>query len=373
MSSFLYAIPLLTDNEASYITSTNLRNPGIFGTAHDFNNEYLLINNDDHLFKLLQVSKMRDISDSLMGTFGGRSLPGLMPMIGYIDWRHVRRKPLPFNHLVQKEPLGKWLYAVFFKIALPTDRRLMNFRDLIFSPLNLTIYFRLVLRLWELGYPSHWLSAIIANIIANTVITSARPAKSAPLTIEEVKRQNPVKKVTTAPYAAEMSTLTTQFQPMLPFTIVTTALPKARDIYEYIISFSASHVLYKDGHFPVCALLFYNNQALGEVVGEQAEAMINWRPLFDNEFETGAARYPGQAQQLHNLRESYLSLWSTFNWHRNVEEAHIQMRHDFADRMMRDRNWRVGILRTDIWRLASRTEAVKEAMVRGRQWSDTLN
>lgn len=59
MSSFLYATPLLKQNDGSYITSTCLRNPGIFPSRKDYN-EYLLISSVDLPYNSLQIKEITE-------------------------------------------------------------------------------------------------------------------------------------------------------------------------------------------------------------------------------------------------------------------------------------------------------------------------
>ena len=356
MSSVLYAAPLLKSNVDSYYSSTCLRNPAIWSTIHGFNNEYMLINDYQTLNKLFQMKKIEDPMARL-NAFG----PEMVILSDYPRWQHVRRKPFPFSSLLPKQALTKWLYALFFKFALPTDRSNMHFSNLIFCPLNLTIYFRVLLRLHESGYPRHWLATALANIVANTVTTSARPAETAPLEIEEVRRENPVCKVTTAPYAPEMSTLTTIFQPMLPFSIISSALPKPDDIQLYTISFSSLHVNYDQDRQPIFALVFYNDHMLEKVFPGRHPATLNWRPLFYH----NCGHKCGDCSQ---FRENGLILWSSFEWERRKERASVWMRKDFGDKCLSSWEWRVGMLRTDTWRLATRPGRAKDVMVQGIRW-----
>lgn len=77
-------------------------------------------------------------------------------------------------------------------------------------PLNLTVYFRGLLRLRDGGYPSYWLSTGIVDIVSNNVATSARYTTTVPLAVAEAKQDHPVKRLTTAsPYTAVMWTLAT--------------------------------------------------------------------------------------------------------------------------------------------------------------------
>ena len=358
MSSVLYAAPLLKSHGESYYSSTCLRNPALWSTMHDFNNEYMLINDYLTLMRLFQMKKTNEPMARLF-----ESGPEMFMLSDYTKWQYLRRKRFPFHSLLPKEALTKWLYSLFFKFALPTDRSDMQFNNKLFCPLNLTIYFRVLLRLHESGYPRHWLATALANIIANTVITSARPAETAPLEIEEARRDNPIRKVTTAPYAPEMSTLTTIFQPMLPFSIISSALPKSDAIHLYNISFSSLHVNYHHDRMPVFALIFYNNQALKEVIGERNPATLNWRLLFYCAFEDKSHVLVDQ------LREHGLILWSSFEWERRKERASVWMRKDFGDKCLSSRDWCVGIVRTDTWRLVTMPGRAKDVMVEGKKWA----
>ncbi len=356
MSSVLYAAPLLKSNKESYYSSTCLRNPAIWASMDDFNNEYMLINDYLTLCRLFQMKKINEPMARLF-EFG----PEMFMLSDYIKWQYIRRKRFSFSSLVPKEALTKWLYALFFKFALPTDRSGMQFNNLLFCPLNLTIYFRVLLRLHESGYPRHWLATALANIVANTVTTSARPADTAPLEIEEVRQDNPLRKVTTAPYAPEMSTLTTIFQPMLPFSIISSALPKPDDIHLYTISFSSLHVNYKRSQTPVFALVFFNNYLLKKVIGKRDPTTLNWRLLFYDASEF-------KSDVLDQLRENGLILWSSFEWERRNEQASVWMRKDFGDKCLSSRDWCVGMLRTDTWRLVTKTGRAKDLMVKGKKW-----
>ena len=360
MSSVLYAAPLLKLNKESYYSSTCLRNPAIWSTMHDFNNEYMLINDYMTLMRLFQMKKINEPMPRLF-EIG----PEMFMLADYIKWQYLRRKRFAFSSLVPKEALTKWLYALFFKFALPTNRSEMHYNNLLFCPLNLSIYFRILSRLPESGYPSHWLATALANIVANTVTTSARPAETAPLEIEEVRRDNPVRKMTTAPYAPEMSTLTTLFQPLLPFSIISSALPKPDNIHLYTISFSSLHIDYQHSRMPIFALVIYNNYLLRKVIGDRDPETLNWRLLFYHNPELSSDVL---LDHVDHLRENGLILWSSFGWERRKEQASVWMRKDFGDKCLSTRDWCVGMVRTDTWRLVTRPGRAKDVMVQGIKW-----
>ena len=130
----------------------------------------------------------------------------------------------------------KWLFAFFFKITLPVNRDGVGFNELIFSPLNATIIFRILIHLQHLGYPCHWLSDFLDGILSNNVVTSARPPSTSPLAIVESKKDGPVKRISVAPFIPEMKALTLIFEPILPFAVMTKDLPPPSAVHEYIVT-----------------------------------------------------------------------------------------------------------------------------------------
>lgn len=95
---------------------------------------------------------------------------------------------------------------------------------------------------------------------------------------------------------------------------------------------------------------------------------IKWRTLFDNEFESETHRHTNKQEELKQLREEYLLLWSTFEWDRATEQVKIWMRKDVAHKVMGIEYWSVGVIRRDIWMLATRTGLPEHIMKKGRPW-----
>ena len=119
--------------------------------------------------------------------------------------------------------------------------------------------------LHEMGYPSHWLSEVIEQILENNVITSARPPQSNPLTIGESHRESPMKNLSTAPFAYEVSTSVILFELNLPFSIASTVKPKPSCIYEYSIHLEPLYVGQAD--LPVNISVFCNEKLMEDAVG----------------------------------------------------------------------------------------------------------
>lgn len=102
--------------------------------------------------------------------------------------------------------MEKWLYGLFMKIAIPSPRPDQDF-ELVYSPFNLSIFFRVLNTIHKNGYPAHWLADILCTILNNNVCTTARPQSSYPQSITETKNQFPMKKMDLGPFMTEFRTL----------------------------------------------------------------------------------------------------------------------------------------------------------------------
>ncbi|KAK5129040.1 hypothetical protein LTR85_000373 [Meristemomyces frigidus] len=180
LSSFLYALPLTYPDKSSFITSTCLRNPPRFDTVAQFDSEYIALSAPADLAKVFQV-RMAPKKDPYEP----------MPMCSYNRWHHQDVSTDPAN-LMSRGMLETWLYRIFLKIAIPKDKRQIESQVLIYSPLNLTVFFRLCWHLHNVGYPAHWMSGVLTEVLSGKIATRARPPRSEPLSIREVKTAMPV-------------------------------------------------------------------------------------------------------------------------------------------------------------------------------------
>ncbi|KAI9717305.1 MAG: hypothetical protein M1812_004832 [Candelaria pacifica] len=351
LTSFLYAIPVTKSTPTSYITSNCLRNPPLWDTVDDFNNECLLINDEDTLLKLTQVKLVPGQELELASP---------LPLASYISWQRLSTAPHPFSSLLPRADLNKWLYGLFFKLALPVHRRSLDMA-LVNAPLNLTAYFRVLIHLHELGYPAHWLSTVLTNILENTVATTARPPQTVPLDIAEVRQRNPAKKQTTAPYIPEMATLAVLFERFLPFSLITPVLPSLDSIHHYTME--TQEVSYTDSSAKSNVLIFYDHRRLTDVC---AGPPMNLRLLFD----PTDCELDENAPKVRKLRETGLIMMTTFEFDRETDTASFWMKRGFVDMMMAQKGdwWKCGIWRTDAWRPVVMPLSVKTAVRRGRKW-----
>ncbi|KAL8948848.1 MAG: hypothetical protein Q9183_007652, partial [Haloplaca sp. 2 TL-2023] len=177
-----------------------------------------------------------------------------LSLASYLHWTCPSRDPLPFDELLPHAKVTTWLFSIFFKIATPADRSRQVWEETIYPPLNFTIFFRILIRLHQFGYPAHWLSEALVQILEGEVSTSARSPETSPLSIVEAQRTNPIERLKTAPFVMEMATLTAMFLAMLPFAVMTNVLPDVGQIYEYSIAFELSIYHHRGIGLPVFPL-----------------------------------------------------------------------------------------------------------------------
>ncbi|KAF2871213.1 hypothetical protein BDV95DRAFT_619358 [Massariosphaeria phaeospora] len=247
---YIYALPLLKSKASSFACSNCLRNPHAFSSLALFDNEYTRLPDASSVEKVFKVkvtqleemkgtlfpkddedipAPLRDMMASLMGGSGG---------------------------LLTREETETWLYGLFLKIALPTHRPNWNHMELVYSPLNLSMFFRILSTLFANGYPAHWLADILVTIATNRMQTTTRPPRSCPLDIAETKKIHPLKYVDISPFTTEFRTLTGLWLGELPFGLATSvSVPPPSRIREYSIRFSDTHWQGEERN-PVFALLF---------------------------------------------------------------------------------------------------------------------
>lgn len=184
----------------------------------------------------------------------------------YTRWARSSISQLGYTALLPRTSLQRWLFALFFKITLPVDRLGTQPSTLrVYSPVNLTIYFRVFIHLKESAYPAHWLSEVLEQFLEDRVVTSARPPQTSPLKTSEAQMEMPMKRLSTAPWTVEMTTLAVMFQPVLTFPLFTTSLPEPSSILSY--TFIPTPVLEFYPDLPVYNLLFMHQKLLKDATG----------------------------------------------------------------------------------------------------------
>ena len=342
LSTFMIVLPLTWADKSSYVTANCLRNPTRWQSMAQFNNEYIGLSAPTDLEKTFHV-RMAPMVDT----------DSPLALSDYQKWYHCKKSKCLADFL-SRDQFETWLYRLFLKIAIPKEKNTVN-QALVYSPLNLSVFIRLCLHLHMFGYPAHWLSSVLGNIVSGNISTKARPPRSEPLKIRETKADMPVLKQSTAPFIAEMTTLLSMYQVLLPFSVLTTRLPNIGTIRKYAYQVDVPlHPVPGPNHF---ILVFYNE----DLMKAETDSL---RPYFLSD-ET--ADHSGEAQR---IREKGLHSLTTWTWNRPEKTVSFWFREDVMEVMKRD-EWFVSVSRTDSWQDQTHNpEVVTEIKDMGVVWVD---
>ena len=253
-----------------------------------------------------------------------------------------------------REKLETWLYRLFLKLAIPAHRESQSF-VLIYSPLNLTVFYRLLLHLSSVGYPAHWLSGVLDDLLNGRINTTARPPRSDPMKIKETRARMPSLSQSVKPFVAELSTLASIWQSALPFGVLSTQIPRSQEIRKYRINFTG--VSKEVDNIPVFVLAFF------QVLMFPTQPSFRTLLLDDEE---------GQKDpKISKLREEGLHVVTTWEWSRSDKTATFWMRRDVMEEMRRlPESWGVMIWRTDNWTNQSGAHKL-DVVDAGLTWMDS--
>ena len=325
LASFIYGLPILKNDQASTFTSICLRNPPKFKSLDHFLNEYALINTSDQGFRIFGMSMSADSPLFKHLSQGVETAYPLGPE--YISWCRVLKGRIKFDNLLPRAEIERWLYAHFFKLVLPYPRPRRE-HTLVYAPLNLTMFFRLLAQLHDVGYPAHWLSSVLVNILRDEVTTTARPPRSSPITTNETNQPNSSRQMSTAPFAAEMSSLARLWLRLLPFGCP--GLPLIPKVFKYSINFPEFYCT--DLLSPHFMLLFWNRK-YGKAPKEMRSVLLD--------DEKGSPKFS-------RIRRHAVHIVTTFTWTQQTRTAGWTMREDVVENMKQG-EWDAYIWRTDDW------------------------
>jgi hypothetical protein len=86
----------------------------------------------------------------------------------FASWFTSLPLPRPLDELASRQELTSWLTQLFLAIALPPPSRPAPMR--IPQPLTTNAFVKTVIKLHEVGYPSHWLSGVLEDILDNRMV-----------------------------------------------------------------------------------------------------------------------------------------------------------------------------------------------------------
>lgn len=332
LPTYMHAIPALHPGEHSYVTATCLRNPSRWQSHRHFDHEYIGLSEPKELESIFQAQ----MEDPMI-------VPGYPTLAQYVKWHH-HPVATSFSNLIPRHRFETWLYRLFLKLAIPITRSMRD-TTLIYSPLNLTALLRLCCHLANVGYPAHWISGVLEALVSGSIKTTARPARTDPLDIEEADKQLPALKQSTKPFVAELTTLLSLWQTTLPFGVLSPSIPEMQDVHRYEFDFPLCEDFYAE--VPVFVLALFHLKILpGDASKDLRPALLS-DELGDHSPRASAAREEG------------LHIITTWRWKRDTKTATFWLRKDLLDARKGDVNWGLAIWRTDVWMLHSGPRGLK--------------
>ncbi|RAO69330.1 uncharacterized protein BHQ10_005342 [Talaromyces amestolkiae] len=172
-----------------------------------------------------------------------------------LEMRRERLAPFPYEHLLSRAELSRFLFSEFYSLAWPFRGNSTS------ASAGLTYFFDLLIHLHSIGYPAHWIADALAKILGDGINASPSP----PRTPDEATPRNHLctsaairgAHGSIAPFLAETSTLASMFQRLLPFNPIVT-LPPLNTIYQYGIGFKPDNAYLPQKPM---ALMIYNPDA----------------------------------------------------------------------------------------------------------------
>jgi hypothetical protein len=180
---------------------------------------------------------------------------------------------------------------------------------------------------------------------------------------EELSQNHPAVKLSTAPFIAEMSTLTVLFQRLLPFSPITSSevLPSPHTIFSYSVHLPDIRPPKHGG--AALVLVFFKMSLEVQTPGTFIDMgkYLDSSPEKDPQFETPMCR---------EIREKGCVIVTAFTWSGPDDRTvKFWMREDVMDRMRNTvYEWGCALWRVDDWLLISAPADASNA-VKGEQWT----
>ncbi|KAJ3534692.1 hypothetical protein NM208_g7439 [Fusarium decemcellulare] len=263
LTSFLAGRPLLKEDRPSSLRFNNLLNPPEFEDHQAFQSEYLLMYDMERIRQhFLLTRRPSEIANADLPPMLG-ALINPFAFEDYMIWDRVSRSPASFPQLLPKPELEKWVYGHLLKICLPYPRPIFSGAP-VYAPLNLTALIRLIIGMFEIGYPAHWLHSIISCICTGIITTRARPPTKRVCNPADIDAVYPAKRISVQPWAAEFTTLLSIWRRLLPFGVdsLSGTLVPPGTIFQYTITFPPFPA--KHEGVPHFILVFWNTEGTAE-------------------------------------------------------------------------------------------------------------
>ncbi len=308
---FIECIPMLKKIGHSYISCNVLLNTGMWEDYEHYVYAGSLMQSIEECKELLNVNKM----------YGS-----LWDKDGEPHWSHN-----DFNFKVStklRNQVTNWLTRVLLAYAFPAKRDARNPLRETYSA-NLTVFFRSIKYLVNLGYPKHWFKIYIESIFSNNLITAAKIPFESPNKFYVEKEEQ---KVDISKILMEISVLAACYEPILNLGHIKCG-KSIESITQYKIKFS----------YVISFGQFIFSNVLGLVFEDQVD-QVNNNP-YSSIFNLSGSNL---RSEILNKKTKKQHLYSVVDFCSKNETAEFWMsKMDFDD--MCKNKWYVTLIRTDSW------------------------
>jgi Domain of unknown function (DUF4470) len=320
----IYASKILNDSQNARLMISARHFDLWKGSHEESHSDYMTASDVETLFKTSQMQvtgkKGQSVSTSSLS-------------MGYkLELRRDRLAAFPYEHLLSRAELTRFMYAQFFSLTVPCGRVSSSGYDSnhTASAYNLTNFFDLLVHLHDIGYPAHWLADVLVKILGDGVNASPSPPRTPDETNPRINNTaNPtalenVYGSSVGPFIPELSTLTTMFQRVLPFSVIATNLPSSASIYQYSINFNKPLPFLKENGSRLL-LIIYNIHAYAPTAEstnvpfpeEGCMPITTFTYTRDNDDNASAKFWMGE-NLMNQIQAQSFSPEGTCNWYSTV-------------------------------------------------------
>lgn len=248
------------------------------------------------------------------------------------------------------------MYGHLLKICLSYPRPIINGQP-VYAPLNLTSPIRLMICMFEVGYPAHWLLRIFSCICTGTITTCVRPPTKRVSNPADVDATHSAREICVQPWVAEFTTLLSIWRRLVPFGIdlLSGSLVPLGTIFQYSITFPSIPAEYE--RIPHFILVFW--------ITEVGYTMKPPASIYNLLLDGGRGDNPASAR---NIREKGIVCVTAFHYITASRTAVFWMRGDKMEEMMAGK-WRAFIWRTDAWKAITDGVDVSSGVTTGKKWT----
>lgn len=206
-------------------------------------------------------------------------------------------------------------------------------------------------------------------------MTTARPPRCSPSSPSDIKKDHPERKLCTVPFSKEMETLARMFEPLLPFSLISSTVPNRNDIHKYTFQMP------KYGSFDGATsanltFVMWDNRFISVRGGEPGEIgrediSNNLRDILDASSSELDPYLNGT--KIDSFREKGVSIWSTFRWDLEKTLVSAWIPRSFVEMASREA-WVCNLYRVDGWvDIYTASTPVKSAVKKAESWASGLS